>query len=75
MGRIPQCCANITGFNNRMAGMVASIQPGDILLCYMTRVMRWVGALEVLGPSDDNRVIWSLLLISCTNYSQAADNA
>ena len=31
---------------------------GDILLCYMTGVMRWVGALQVIGPSSDTRKIW-----------------
>ncbi|MHB8652519.1 MAG: hypothetical protein ACYDA9_01440 [Terriglobia bacterium] len=34
------------------------IKPGDTLLCYLTGVMRWVGALEVVGPSDDKRSIW-----------------
>jgi len=34
------------------------IQPGDILLCYLTGVMRWVGALEVQGRSVDQRPIW-----------------
>lgn len=35
-----------------------NIQPGDILLCYLTGVMRWVGALEVLGQSDNKSIIW-----------------
>jgi hypothetical protein len=34
------------------------IQAGDILLCYLTGVMRWIGALEVVGPSQDTRPIW-----------------
>lgn len=34
------------------------IQPGDILLCYVTGVMRWVGALKVIGPSQDKSKIW-----------------
>lgn len=38
--------------------MVSTIQQGDILLCYLTGVMRWVGALEVLGPSNDKTQIW-----------------
>ena len=50
--------ANVSGFRHRMRNVVAKIQPGDILLCYMTGVMRWVGALRVLGPSDDQRAIW-----------------
>jgi hypothetical protein len=53
-----QSGANVSGFRHRMRNAVAKIQPGDILLCYMTGVMRWVGALRVIGPSDDQRVIW-----------------
>ncbi|MCJ7544970.1 MAG: hypothetical protein MUP47_10505 [Phycisphaerae bacterium] len=52
--------ATISGFRDRMRRTVARIQPGDVLLCYMTGVMRWVGALEVVGRSDDQREIWSV---------------
>jgi hypothetical protein len=45
--------ASISGFSYRMRKTVQKIQPGDILLCYLTGVMRWVGALEVIGQSDD----------------------
>jgi hypothetical protein len=47
-----------TGFRQRMRRLVAKVQRGDILLCYLTGVMRWVGALEVVGPSKDKRAIW-----------------
>ena len=50
--------ATVTGFRHRMRNQVSKVQPGDILLCYMTGVMRWIGALEVQGPSDDKRDIW-----------------
>jgi hypothetical protein len=50
--------ANVSGFRHRMRNSVSKIRPGDILLCYLTGVMRWVGALEVIGPSDDKSVIW-----------------
>lgn len=50
--------ATISGFSYRMRKTVQSIPPGDILLCYLTGVMRWVGALEVLGQSDDKSRIW-----------------
>jgi hypothetical protein len=43
-----------------MRKTVALIQPGDILLCYLTGVMRWVGVLRVLGPSKDKSRIWSV---------------
>lgn len=50
--------SKISGFNNRMRNAVNRIQKGDILLCYLTGVMRWVGALRVLGPSSDQSTIW-----------------
>jgi hypothetical protein len=40
----------------RRAGV--EVKPGDVLLCYLTGVMRWVGALRVVGPSDDTSPIW-----------------
>ncbi|MCE5325909.1 MAG: hypothetical protein LLG01_05795 [Planctomycetaceae bacterium] len=49
-----------SGFRHRMRNAVARMQPGDILLCYLTGVMRWVGALEVTGPSTDSSPIWSV---------------
>ena len=52
--------AEVSGFRNRMRRTVAKVQRGDVLLCYMTGVMRWVGALKVLGPSDDTRDIWTV---------------
>src|ERR1035438_2051149 len=50
--------ATISGFSHRMRKTVHKIQPGDILLCYLTGVMRWVGALEVVGQTDDRTPIW-----------------
>src|SRR5262245_38075791 len=36
------------------------MKPGDYLLCYLTRVSRWVGVLEVTGePLFDGAPIWS----------------
>jgi hypothetical protein len=51
--------ATISGFRGTKAATVAKIQKGDILLCYLTGVMRWVGALEVVGPVKDERAIWT----------------
>jgi len=42
-----------------MHNTVGRVQPGDVLLCYLTGVMRWVGAIEVVGPSDDRTRIWA----------------
>ena len=50
--------ASVSGFSHRMRKTVQSIQPGDILLCYLTGVMRWVGALEVIGQSKNINRIW-----------------
>jgi len=50
--------AKVTGFRPRMRGYLHRVQPGDIFLCYLTKVMRFVGALEVLGPSEDKSRIW-----------------
>jgi hypothetical protein len=51
--------ASVSGFNERFRKQVGRLKPGDMLLCYLTGVMRWVGALEVIGPSDDQQAIWS----------------
>ncbi len=51
--------ANLTGFRERQRKRSENVKPGDILLCYLTGVMRWVGALEVVGPSNDQREIWT----------------
>lgn len=50
---------NVTGFREKQRTRASKVKPGDIFLCYLTGVMRWVGALEVIGPSKDTRPIWS----------------
>ena len=50
---------NVTGFREKQRTRAGKVKAGDIFLCYLTGVMRWVGALEVIGPSQDNRPIWS----------------
>lgn len=49
---------NISGFRGRQAAIAKRVQPGDIFLCYLTGVMRWVGALEIQGRTSDMRRIW-----------------
>lgn len=46
--------ARVTGFRSRMRGVAGKVKPDDIFLCYLTGVMRWVGALEVVGSSQDH---------------------
>jgi hypothetical protein len=50
--------ATVSGFNERMRNQAAKIKEGDILLCYLTGVMRWVGALKVIGDSKNKSPIW-----------------
>src|SRR5262249_50791087 len=46
---------DISGFRLRHKRMADRITSGDMLICYMTRLSRWVGALEVIeGPFIDN---------------------
>ncbi|HUE03030.1 MAG TPA: hypothetical protein VMR62_25905 [Bryobacteraceae bacterium] len=51
--------ANISGFRERMRKTARRVRPGDVFLCYLTGVMRWVGALEVGGPTRDSSPIWA----------------
>lgn len=49
----------VTGFRLRQKNAALRVNPGDILLCYMTRFSRWVGALEVLSePFEDDTPIF-----------------
>jgi hypothetical protein len=50
--------ANVSGFRAKQAKWAQRMKSGDIFLCYLTGVMRWVGALEVIGLSTDTRQIW-----------------
>ena len=50
--------ANVSGFRSSRQKMVERIKPGDILLCYLTGVMRWVGALEVIGSRIKSEAIY-----------------
>ena len=51
--------SRISGFRYRMRNVATKVQPGDILLCYLTGVMRWVGALDVVRTSNDQSKIWA----------------
>lgn len=50
--------ATVSGFRQVQRKITKRVQPGDMFLCYLTGVMRWVGALEVIKPSEDQRTIW-----------------
>lgn len=51
--------SEVSGFRRGTEGVVARIARGDILLCYVTGIKRWVGALEVIGQTTDTRRIWT----------------
>lgn len=37
----------ISGFRDRQRGTATNIKPGDTFICYMTKLSRWVGVLEI----------------------------
>src|SRR5688572_5891547 len=50
---------SISGFRERHRGIAGRVKPGDKFLCYMTKLSRWVGVLEVLqGPYEDSRPLF-----------------
>ena len=40
---------DVSGFRERHLGVARRIHAGDKLICYMTKLSRWIGILEVLG--------------------------
>ena len=52
--------SDVSGFRESRWATVQKFKSGDYLLCYVTRVSRWVGLLEVIGePFFDEEPIWS----------------
>jgi hypothetical protein len=52
--------ASISGFRENRWKSVQSMKTGDVLLCYLTGVSRWIGLLEVTGAAfTDKGKIWS----------------
>ncbi len=50
----------VMGFNEKKAKTVARLQPGDRILCYLSKVSAFVGVMEVGGPAYlDRTPIWS----------------
>jgi hypothetical protein len=54
-----QAGCKVSGFRARQHKYTQKIKTGDVFVCYLTGVMRWVGALEVIGPSVDQSKIWA----------------
>ncbi len=50
---------SISGFRMRQRNVARRVKPGDKFICYMTRLSRWMGLLEVLdGPLVDETPIF-----------------
>jgi predicted RNA-binding protein len=49
----------VSGFRTRQRTVAQKIKRGDKLVCYMTKLSRWVGILQVVeGPYEDNTAIF-----------------
>jgi hypothetical protein len=58
--------ANVTGFRERRWKTVQKIKPGDILLCYLTGIGRWIGITcgnqsSIFEPSPPAFAVWLML--------------
>ena len=50
----------VMGFNEKKAAAASRLQPGDRILCYLSKVSAFVGFMEVAGPAyTDSTPIWS----------------
>ena len=51
---------DISGFRLRHKRMAERIKPGDTFVCYLTRLSRWFGLLDVIeGPFIDDKPIFT----------------
>jgi predicted RNA-binding protein len=56
----------VSGFRRSRWLTVQKIKPGDILICYLTRASRFVGALKVVSePYLDETPIWKTDVFPC----------
>src|SRR5262245_31496446 len=57
--RFARSSRDISGFRMRHKGMAERIKPGDVFVCYLTRLSRWFGLLNVVeGPFIDDKPIF-----------------
>lgn len=45
---------SVSGFRIRHRAMAARVRPGDVLVCYLTRLSRWTGLLRVETPAFED---------------------
>ena len=61
-----QAGGKVSGFPEKRWNTVRQIKPGDYLLCYLVRVMRFIGILEVIAePYKDDSRIWEDDIFPC----------
>jgi EVE domain len=52
--------STISGFPEGKKTRAAKVKPGDVFICYLARLSRWCGAVEVLeGPYIDNSPVFA----------------
>ena len=53
---------NVSGFRERQKGIAAGVKPGDKLICYVTKLSRWVGVLEITSEYfiNDNPIFTAI---------------
>jgi len=51
----------VSGFRLRQESIASRIQVGDKFICYMTKLSRWIGVLEVMSPyyKDDTPIFFA----------------
>lgn len=50
---------SVSGFRMRQRNVAGRIKPGDMFVCYMTKLSRWIGLLEVVeGPFIEDTPIF-----------------
>lgn len=58
--------AQVSGFRESRWKVVQRVKPGDRLLCYLTRVSRFIGVLEVVSKAFwDEKRIWKEEIFPC----------
>src|ERR1700694_3605629 len=58
-GALAQSSRGISGFRLRHKRMAERIKRGDVFVCYLTRLSRWFGLLEVIeGPFVDRSPVF-----------------
>ena len=52
--------SEVMGFNKKKSNIVSKLLPGDVIICYLTKVSAFVAVMKVTGASYfDTNLIWS----------------